>query len=158
MTTKRLFSFGCPTLEDFEKHAARAKELGASHVMITADLPNAMWQYEESGDPYTAWFVINPGLLKIFPPEKVAPFVDTGFAQEVVDLLKERCEILRRLGLKGYWFTNEPQVLPEAFYLEYPHLRGPRVDQANSRVDQLRHVLVAGRDQDRVVLFRGLVA
>lgn len=131
MTTKRLFSFGCPTLADFEKHAARAKELGASHVMITADLPNAMWQYEQTGDPYTAWFVINPGLLKIFPPEKVAPFVDTGFAQEVVDLLKERCAILRRLGLKGYWFTNEPQVLPEEFFLEYPHLRGPRVDQSN---------------------------
>ena len=73
MTTKRLFSFGCPTLADFEKHAARAKELGASHVMITADLPNAMWQYEQTGDPYTAWFVINPGLLKIFPPEKKSP-------------------------------------------------------------------------------------
>lgn len=131
MTTKRLFSFGCPTLEEFETHARRAKELGATHIMITADLPPAMWQYEESGDPYTAWFVINPGLLKIFPPEAVAPFVDTEFAGEVVDLLKERCEILRKLGLKGYWFTNEPQVLPEAFYLEYPHLRGPRVDQAN---------------------------
>ena len=68
MTTKRLFSFGCPTLEEFETHARRAKELGATHIMITADLPPAMWQYEESGDPYTAWFVINPGLLKIFPP------------------------------------------------------------------------------------------
>lgn len=131
MTTKRLFSFGCPTLEEFETHARRAKELGATHIMITADLPPAMWQYEESGDPYTAWFVINPGLLKIFPPEAVAPFVDTSFAGEVVDLLKERCEILRKLGLKGYWFTNEPQVLPEAFFLEYPHLRGPRVDQSN---------------------------
>tara|TARA_B100000949_G_scaffold222733_1_gene224534 strand:- start:105 stop:236 length:132 start_codon:yes stop_codon:yes gene_type:complete len=42
MTTKRLFSFGCPTLEDFETHALRAKELGATHIMITADLPPAM--------------------------------------------------------------------------------------------------------------------
>ena len=43
MTPKRLFSFGCPTLEDFETHARRAKELGATHIMITADLPPAMW-------------------------------------------------------------------------------------------------------------------
>lgn len=128
---KRLFSFGCPTLEAFEMYSARAKELGATHVMITADLPPAMWQYAESGDPYTAWFVVNPGLLKIFPPQAVQPFVNTTFAGQVVRLLQERCAILRKLGLKGYWFTNEPQVLPEAFFLQYPHLRGPRVDQSN---------------------------
>ena len=63
---KRLFSFGCPSLEDFEKNAIRAKDLGATHIMITADLPPAMWQYEQTGDPYTAWFVINPGLLTGF--------------------------------------------------------------------------------------------
>tara|TARA_Y100000385_G_scaffold34688_1_gene32574 strand:+ start:434 stop:2245 length:1812 start_codon:yes stop_codon:yes gene_type:complete len=151
MTTKRLFSFGCPTLEEFETHARRAKELGATHIMITADLPPAMWQYEESGDPYTAWFVINPGLLKIFPPEAVAPFVDTSFAGEVVDLLKERCEILRKLGLKGYWFTNEPQVLPEAFFLEYPHLRGPRVDQSNRA--RLAHFAPCADQQETLDLY-----
>lgn len=49
----------------------------------------------------------------------------------MVGLLRERCEILRKLGLKGYWFTNEPQVLPEAFFLKYPQLRGPSVYQSN---------------------------
>ena len=151
MTPKRLFSFGCPTLEDFETHARRAKELGATHIMITADLPPAMWQYEQSGDPYTAWFVINPGLLKIFPPEKVQPFVDTEFAQEIVDLLKERCVILRKLGLKGYWFTNEPQVLPEAFFIEYPHLRGPRVDQANRA--RMAHFAPSADQQETLDLY-----
>lgn len=66
-------------LEEFEKNDIRAKELGATHIMITADLPPAMWQYEEIGDPYTAWFVVNPGLQKIFPPKTVQPFVDTSF-------------------------------------------------------------------------------
>lgn len=151
MTPKRLFSFGCPTLEDFETHARRAKELGATHIMITADLPPAMWQYEQSGDPYTAWFVINPGLLKIFPPEKVQPFVNAEFAQEIVDLLKERCVILRKLGLKGYWFTNEPQVLPEAFFIEYPHLRGPRVDQANRA--RMAHFAPSADQQETLDLY-----
>jgi hypothetical protein len=70
---RRLFSFGCPTLEDFEKHALRAKELGATHTLITADLPHAMGQYEQTADPYTTWFVVNPGLLKLFPPAPVQP-------------------------------------------------------------------------------------
>lgn len=70
---KRLFAFGCPTLEAFEDTSKRAKELGATHILITENLPPAMWQYEETGDPYTAWFVNNPSLLKLFTPDKVKP-------------------------------------------------------------------------------------
>jgi len=128
---KRLFSFGCPSIEVFEKNAKRAKDLGATHVIITENLPPAMWQYEETGDPYTAWFVNNPSLIKLFIPEKVKPFVDVEYAQRVVGIFKERCAVLRKLGLKAHWFSNEPQVLPEKFYVEYPHLRGPRVDQSH---------------------------
>ena len=128
---KRLFSFGCPSLEDFEKNSKRAKELGATHILITENLPPAMWQYEQTGDPYTAWFVNNPSLLKLFMPEKVKPFVDVKYAEKVVKMLKDRCEVLQKLGLKAHWFSSEPQVLPEAFYVKYPHLRGPRVDQSN---------------------------
>ena len=153
--TKRLFSFGCPTLEEFEKHAIRAKELGATHIMITADLPPAMWQYEETGDPYTAWFVVNPGLLKIFPPQMVQPFVDTSFADQVVGLLRERCKMLRKLDLKGYWFTNEPQVLPEAFFLQYPHLRGPRVDQSNRA--RMAHFAPCVDRQETLDLYAGSI-
>jgi hypothetical protein len=129
--TKRLFSFGCPSLEAFEKNARRAKELGATHILITENLPPSMWQYEETGDSYTAWFVNNPGLLKIFVPQILEPFVDVQYAKRVAGMLRERCEALRKLGLKGHWFSNEPQVLPERFFVEYPHLRGPRVDQSN---------------------------
>ena len=128
---KKLFAFGCPSLEVFEAHATRAKELGATHILVTVDLPPSMWQYDQSGDPYTAWFVVNPGLLKIFPPEKIKPFVNEPYSQTVISMLKERCQVLRKLGLKGYWWTNEPQVLPEDFYVAYPHLRGARVDQSN---------------------------
>jgi hypothetical protein len=128
---KRLFSFGCPSLDTFEKNAQRAKELGATHILITENLPPSMWQYEESGDPYTAWFVNNPGLLKIFPPKMIKPFVNVQYSDKVVGILKERCDVLRKLDLKAHWFTNEPQVLPEGFFAKYPHLRGPRVDQSN---------------------------
>lgn len=127
----RLFAFGSPTPEEFEMSACKAKALGATHIMVTADLPPAMWQYEQTGDPYTGWFVHLPGLLKIFPPKTVQPYVNMSHAEKVKSLLRQRCAVLRKLGLKGYWFCNEPQVLPEEFFLAYPHLRGPRVDHPN---------------------------
>jgi hypothetical protein len=49
----------------------------------------------------------------------------------VAALIEARCKILRRLGLKAHWGANIPQVMPEAFFTAYPHLRGPRVDQPN---------------------------
>ena len=41
---KMLFSFACPTLEVFDNYDRRAHEIGATHELLTADLPNAVWQ------------------------------------------------------------------------------------------------------------------
>lgn len=118
-------------MEDFEAYAKQAKESGFTHIKITYDIPVAMWQYDVPDDPYPAWYAFRPSLLKIFPPENLQPYVDMEYASEIIDVFKARMEIARRYGLKGYYRTNEPHVLPEAFFKEYPHLRGPRVDQVN---------------------------
>ena len=119
----------------FARRAALAKELGATHVSITEDLPPALWQFTPSDDPYPAWFVYRVSLLKIFAPKEAQPFVDMAYAGRIARILEERCAVLRKLGLKAHWNSNEPQVLPEAFFQAYPRLRGPRVDQPNrSRV------------------------
>jgi hypothetical protein len=119
------------SLEDFERYAARAKQLGITHVAITNGIPPALWQFDSPGDPYPAWFVYQPGLLKIFPPAEVQPFVDTAYAARVAALLRARCQILRKHGLKAVYSTNEPHVLPEKFFAAHPQMRGPRVDQPN---------------------------
>lgn len=119
----------------FERRATLSKELGATHVSITEDLPPAMWQFNPPDDPYPAWFVYRVSLLKIFAPPEVQPYIDRQYAERIARILEERCTVLRRLGLKAHWNSNEPQVLPEAFFRSYPRLRGPRVDQPNrSRV------------------------
>ncbi|HWB83336.1 MAG TPA: hypothetical protein VG675_04295 [Bryobacteraceae bacterium] len=122
---------GASDLAEFERFAIRAKQLGATHVVITDDLPPALWQFDTPGDPYPAWFIYQPGLLKIFPPAEVAPYENRDYSEKVAALLQARCEILRRHGLKAAYHTNEPQVLPEAFFTAHPELRGPRVDQPN---------------------------
>ena len=77
------------------------------------------------------WFVHHESLLLIFPPKELEPFVDTRYATQTGDILRQRCEVLGRYGLKGVWNANEPAVLPEAFFTAYPELRGPRIDQPN---------------------------
>ena len=115
----------------FERKAALAKRLGATHVPITDGLPTAQWQFQPAGDPYPAWFIQRPDFFKLFPAPEVEPFVDLAYGRRVAAILEERCKILRRLGLKGHWGANIPQVMPEAFFTAYPNLRGPRVDQPN---------------------------
>ncbi|MFT3781279.1 MAG: hypothetical protein QM790_04625 [Nibricoccus sp.] len=118
-------------LAKFERKAVLAKRLGATHVPLTENLPTAQWQFQPANDPYPAWYIQRPDFLKLYPPAEVAPYVDNNYAARVTAILEERCKILRKLGLKAHWASNIPQVMPEAFFTAYPHLRGPRVDQPN---------------------------
>jgi hypothetical protein len=122
-------------LDSFEAYVIKAKEIGATHVDITFNIPPALWQFDSPGDPYPVWYTYRPGLMKIFPPEELKPYINLDYAGKVASLFQARCEILRRHGMKGAYFTNEPYVLPEAFFTDHPELRGARVDHPNrSRV------------------------
>ena len=114
----------------FEHKAALAKELRATHMIVTEGLPWATWEMDPN-DPYPMWFVHHASLLKIFPAKDVQPYVDATYSAEVQRVLQSRCAILAKYGLKGVWNANEPAVMPEAFFVAHPELRGPRIDQPN---------------------------
>lgn len=117
------------SLASFESFAKRAKQSGATHIVITAeDLPWAMWQMDTPGDPYPAWAVSNVGLLKVSIPQALEPFLPKDYAENVMGILRQRCEVLRKLGLKAAYTTFEPQILPERVYEAHPLWRGPQVD------------------------------
>jgi len=82
-------------------------------------------------DPYPSWIVLKIGLLKVAPPDAIRPHVSEEWADEVMGILEERCEILRDHGLRAAYNATEPQVLPESVFEEHPEWRGPRVDQTN---------------------------
>ena len=126
-----VLAHGAGDLAFFEKKARLSKELGATFVTITDQLPPAMWQFDPKDDPYPGWFIYRPSLLKIFPPKEVQPFVNMQYAAKVASILEARCKILRKYGLKATFNSNEPQTLPDAFFIAYPEQRGPRVDQPN---------------------------
>jgi len=117
------------SLEVFEHRVVLSKALGATHVVITDDIPPASWQFDAPDDPYPAWFIYRPRLLKIFPPKEVQPCVDMRYARRLQKIFEDRCAILREYGLKAQWDSSEPQVMPEAFLTAYPQLHRPRVDR-----------------------------
>jgi hypothetical protein len=132
---KTIFGISADTLEQFEEAARLSAECGATHLVVTEDLPVAQWQFDAPGDPYPAWYAFQPGLLKTFPSKSILPFVNEAHGKRVGGILEKRCEILRRYNLRGVYHTTEPQVLPEAVFASHPEWRGPRVDQPNrSRV------------------------
>ncbi len=118
-------------LAEFESFVIKAKELGATHVNITFNVPPALWQYDVPNDPYPEWYVIQPSLMKIFPNSEIQPYVDMEYAERVASLFEARCAVLRKHGLKGAYSANEPYVLPEKFFTDHPELRGARVDHPN---------------------------
>lgn len=125
----RIFGSHAENLTSFETFARRAKQSGATHIVLTAeDLPWAYWQLDTPGDPYPAWAMSNVGLLKVVPPAALKPYFPAEYSQNVASILRPRCEALRKLGLKAAFTSFEPQILPERVYQDHPHWRGPQVD------------------------------
>lgn|ERR1017187_3874948 len=123
--------FGCHSddLAGFESFARRAKQSGATHIVLTGeDLPWAAWQLDTPGDPYPAWAMSNIGLLKIATPTALKPYLPQDYADTVMGILRSRCAVLRKLGLKAAFTTFEPQMLPERVFEAHPLWRGPQVD------------------------------
>jgi hypothetical protein len=130
MDSKQKVIFSCPTnsMEEFRKLAKQAAELGATHVAIS-DLPRSRWQWElDLNDPYPNWGMIVTTIFKVIVPVELKPFLPADYAKKNLQIVKERCEILKQLGLKAAFFGKEPAWLPEEVYQAHPEWRGPRCE------------------------------
>ena len=72
-----------------------------------------------------------------FPHPKLAPHLPAEWVAKNRELLLAKVAVLRKQGLEAVFSANETQFLPESFFRQYPHLRGPRVD----------HPLRSGKDE-----------
>jgi len=118
-------------LVKFEMFVAKAKENGATHVNITENMPPSLYQFDVEGDPYPGWYIYHADLLKVFPPAKLQSYVNMEYEELASSFLEKQCEILRKYGLKATYWSGEPHVLPEKFFVDNPDLRGPRIDHPN---------------------------
>jgi hypothetical protein len=127
------FLFYAPTrsLEDFKalaKEAAKLKRYGRVLMNVSAMADKPFHEIPEGGSGWHEYAVCIPALHRVFPHPKIAPHVPADFVKRNQEFLTLRVAVLRELGLEASWHGNEPHYLPEGFFAEFPHLRGPRVD------------------------------
>jgi hypothetical protein len=120
-------------LEAFRAFAEQAAELGATHVGINKLLP-ARWQMSDPRDPHPEWAswpiwsFIQPTLFKVAVPPALEEWLPRGEAERNLELIRERCAILRALGLRASWSGNDPMWLPEGAYRAHPEWRGAQAE------------------------------
>ncbi len=128
MKNLRIFNFTATDLKDFEQKAILAKQAGATHVML-GQLPRAWWMWERDfSDPYPNWCMGHAQIFKMVCPDELKPYFDQSFIDECFQYVKERCDVLKKLGLEPGIRSNEPYWLPEEVFRDHPTWRGARCD------------------------------
>jgi hypothetical protein len=115
-------------LSKFEEKVAKAKESGATHILVT-EVEKSRWIWErDRSDPYPNWGMLYSSLFKIIVPDELKKWLPLDYAQRNFELVRARAEICRHYGLKCAAYFTEPFYLPEEVYRVYPDYRGPRCD------------------------------
>jgi hypothetical protein len=128
MNRKIIVDIETKSIEEFAAYAKRAKSMGATHIMA-GQLPRSRWMWEaDLSDPYPNWCMRHAQIFKLACPPQLEKYLPVRFIAECFALVKDRCDILKSLGMKGALFSNEPFWLPEAVYRDHPSWRGTRCD------------------------------
>ena len=112
----------------FAELAARLQCYGRVLVNVAAVSDKAWFELPEGGSPWHEYAAYNPVLFKFFPHPKIAPHLPGEWVARNRELLLGKAAILRELGLAAAFWGYEIAFLPESFFAEHPHLRGPRMD------------------------------
>lgn len=125
---KRIWRCDTASLEEFTQLAERAAAAGATHVFVS-DLPKSRWQWERDlSDPYPNWGMMHSSIFKVIVPPELQRWLPADYAKKNLEIVVQRCAILKRFGLKAAFSACEPGWLPEEAYQEHPDWRGPRCD------------------------------
>lgn len=110
------------------EEAARLRSWGEVVVNISTLSEKNRYEIPIGGSPWHEYASLNPTLFKFFPHPMLAPYIPADFVARNRALLLEKAAILRELGLKAGFWSYDPNILPERFFVDHPELRGPRVD------------------------------
>ncbi|MBM4031544.1 MAG: hypothetical protein FJ291_07120 [Planctomycetes bacterium] len=114
---------------EFAALAARLKPYGRVCVEIS-DLAQktAYPDLPPGGSPWHEYSTYMPVLHKVFPHPLIAPHMPGDFVARNRELVLAKQAVLAEFGLGAFYNDALPFFLPESFFREHPHLRGPRVD------------------------------
>jgi hypothetical protein len=118
-------------LDEFRAYAAiaaRLKSYGTVQVDIGVLAEKSPVHIPGVRSPWHDYGAYMATMWAFFPHPKLAAHLPAGWVAKNRALLLAKVAILKELGLEAVFSANETQFLPESFFRQYPHLRGPRVD------------------------------
>ena len=131
---EKIFIFGSrgsKNLEEFRTYAelaSRMKAHGRVQIQISALADKSWYEIPEGGSPWHEYACNVPAPWKFYPHPRIAPHLPTDWVEKNRKLMLAKAAIVRELGLEAVFVAKNTHLLPESFFQEYPHLRGPRVD------------------------------
>jgi len=131
---EKVFMFpirGCRNLDQFRTYAelaARLKPYGRVQIAISALADKSWFEMPEGGSPWHEYACYMPAPWKFYPHPRIAPHIPADWVARNRQMLLAKAAVVRELGLEAIFSGKNSEMLPESFFQEYPHLRGPRVD------------------------------
>ncbi|MBU4367002.1 MAG: hypothetical protein KKF10_07690 [Verrucomicrobia bacterium] len=123
----------CKNAAAFREFARQAAAMGATHIAIS-QIPPSTWQHPDKRDPFPqwdewpVWSRRSVGLFKLVLPPQLKSFLPEEESRRNIAIMKERCSILKSLGLRAVIDSHEPMWLPEAVFQKHPEWRGAQVE------------------------------
>lgn len=130
---------GSRNIESFKTYAeifSRLKKYGEVQISVSGLSDKAWWEIPKGGSPWHEYACFVPAPWMFFPHPKIAPHIPDDFVAKNRELLDARLKIIRELGLKAIFAAKFTNLLPESFFVEHPHLRGPRVDHPRRSTEE----------------------
>ncbi len=121
----------CRDIETFRTYAglaARMKKYGTVQIAISGLADKAWFQIPEGGSPWHEYACYMSAPWMFYPPPQIAPHVPADWVAANRKLLQAKRKAINELGLEAIFAGKNTEMLPESFFVEYPRLRGPRVD------------------------------
>ncbi|HUT34141.1 MAG TPA: hypothetical protein VNE39_11715 [Planctomycetota bacterium] len=113
---------------DFAALAARLKPYGRVCVEISDLAEKHAYGLAPGESPWHEYSTYMPVLHKVFPHPGIAPHLPADWVARNRELVMAKQAVLAEFGLGAFYNDCAPFFLPESFFREFPHLRGPRVD------------------------------
>ncbi|MBT4497689.1 MAG: hypothetical protein HOC74_08205 [Gemmatimonadetes bacterium] len=130
---------GSRDIESFRTYAeiaSRLKKYGEVQISVSGLADKAWWEIPEGGSPWHEYACYVPAPWMFFPHPKITPHIPADFVAKNRELLDARLKVIRELGLKAIFTAKFTNLLPESFFVEHPHLRGPRVDHPRRSTEE----------------------
>jgi len=114
--------------DTYRRFVEMAVEFGATHVAVTLPFRYNSWVLPDNTDPYAAWCVTAPALLRVCPPPELQEWVLLDQAREAQQALRAQLDLLKPYGLKAVTGGVEPMWLPEGVYRAHPRWLGAQCE------------------------------